>query len=96
MLLLVPSVVVIVLPFTLSMIRSLFGASVAVIAIPWVILSLPVALVLCFEYGDQLEKWRHGEIRNGYRAFGFGVLILIVNAVTTLVGFGLVAIFFQK
>lgn len=95
-LLLLPSALAIIIPLMLSVIRSVFGTPVVETAIPLAILSIPAGLVLCFEYGDRLEKWRHGEIRNGYRALGFGFLVLIVNAITALVGVGLVAMIFSK
>ncbi len=95
LLLLTPSVTLFILLTILSVIRKLFGSVAVEITIPMVILILPAGVVLCFECGDRLEKWRHGEIRNSYRAVGFGFLILIVNVITSIVVCRVAAVIFQ-
>ena len=51
------------------------------------------SLVLCFQFGVLLETWLHGKIKNGYRAFGFGFLILIMNTFISFAGCGVLMAF---
>jgi hypothetical protein len=94
LLMLVPSALVIILPALLSVIGNLLGSDVLMPAIAMVaIIGVALGVVLCFEYGDRLEKWLHGEIRNRSRALGYGFLILIVNAIIAFAGCAALAAF---
>ena len=50
------------------------------------LLCLALAVPLCFFLGCRLEKWRYGERWNGFNAFGYGFLILIVNGFISFAG----------
>ena len=50
------------------------------------VLGLALATMLSFVLGCHLEKLRWGTVRNGFRAFRFGFLILIVNTFVAFAG----------
>jgi hypothetical protein len=87
MLLLLPSVIATAYPLVDQIIRTL-NIHIRIDGNPLDVLlpGLALAMLLSFVLGFLLEKWRWGTVPNGFRAFGFGCLILIVNTFISFAG----------